>query len=72
MSLYSDAINGIAYWVDVLNDAEKFVGEDKEDQSIYLDKIPVRLSGSTGELVGYLVDEIGGEWSFRFPEAGEE
>lgn len=70
--LYSDALGGITYWIKVLNDAEQLVTDEKEDLSVYLDKIPVRLAGSSGELVGYLVDEIGGEWSFRSPEDGEK
>lgn len=67
-TLYEEALKGIAYWVAVLNEAEQLVGKELEDQSVYLGKIPVRFAGTDGELVGHLVDEIGGIWAFRAEE----
>lgn len=60
--MYEEFLEGLLFWVKVLNEAEKLVGVNVDhDQVPYLGKIPVYLSD---EIVGYLVDEIGGVWSY--------
>ena len=62
--MYEDFLRAILLYLEMLNAAErKLIDMGMGSGSLpYLGKIPVELEGV---IVGHLVDEIGGAWSYQ-------
>ena len=64
--MYEDFLRSLLIYIEALNAAEKRLAETGIDLQTgiiaSLTKIPVECCG---EVVGYIVDEIGGQWSYQ-------
>lgn len=73
MNLYPGQLQAIIVYLEALDRADKDIHDLSLDSSlgVLLDKVPV-LESEGDALLGHLVDEIGGAWSFRATVTGLE